>query len=394
MAVRKRLGLHKKPWQVDYRDGQGHRRSKQFVTKKEADAFAATAAVEVREGVHVADSATITVREAGNLWLDAAKASGLERSTTAQYGQHLRLHINPGLGAVKVSQLNVPRVRAFADALQKAGRSSVMVRKILVSLGSLLADAQERGLTARNPVKDMRRLRRPQREARRKLQVGIDIPTPAEIRTIVHASSGRWRPPIVTTIFTGLRSSELRGLTWTNIDLDGRVLHVRQRVDRYGQIGPPKSEAGTRSIPLPPIVVNSLREWRLACPPGDLNLVFPNASGGPMGHQDLINRGLIPTLIAAGLAAPLLDERGQAVLSKRGEPVVRAKYSGLHALRHWYASWCINRRADGGLELPPKAVQERLGHSTISMLMDTYGHLFPASDDAEALSLGERALLG
>ena len=182
-------------------------------------------------------------------------------------------------------------------------------------------------------------------------------------------------------------------MTWTNVDLDGRVLYVRQRVDRYGQIGPPKSEAGTRSIPLSPIVVNTLREWRLACPKGDLNLVFPHTRGGPMSHQDLINRGLIPTLVAAGLAAPLRDGQGQPVLSKRGEPFVRGKYTGLHSLRHWYASWCINRRADGGLELPPKTVQERLGHSTISMLMDTYGHLFPASDDAEVLALGERALL-
>ena len=393
MSVRKRKGLHKKSWQVDYRDGQDHRRSKQFATKKEADAFAATAAVEVREGVHVADSATVTVREAGNLWLAAAEASGLERSTTGQYGQHLNLHITPLLGTVKLSQLNVPRVRAFADALQKAGRSPAMIRKVLVSLGSLLADAQERGLTARNPVRDMRRLRRPQREGRCKLQVGTDIPSPAEIRSIVHAATGRWRPPIVTAIFTGLRSSELRGLHWTSVDLDQRIIYVRQRVDRYGQIGPPKSEAGTRSVPLPPIVVNTLREWRLACPKGDLNLVFPNASGRPMSHQDLINRGLIPTLVAAGLAAPLLDGQGQAVLGKRGEPVIRGKYTGLHSLRHWYASWCINRRADGGLELPPKTVQERLGHSTISMLMDTYGHLFPASDDAEVLAQGERALL-
>jgi integrase len=259
VSVRKRKGLHKKQWQVDYREGQDHRRSKQFPTKKEADAFAATAAVEVREGVHVADSATVTVMEAGSLWLAAAEASGLERSTTEQYGQHLNLHITPLLGVIKLSQLNVPRVRAFADALQTAGRSPAMVRKVLVSLGSLLGDAQERGLTARNPVRDMRRLRRVQREGRRKLQVGVDIPTPAEIRSLVNASTGRWRPPILTTIFTGLRSSELRGLTWSNIDLDGRMLHVRQRVDRFGQIGPPKSEAGTRSIPLPPIVVNTLR---------------------------------------------------------------------------------------------------------------------------------------
>jgi integrase len=51
-----------------------------------------------------------------------------------------------------------------------------------------------------------------------------------------------------------------------------------------------------------------------------------------------------------------------------------------HALRHFYASRCINRRADGGLELPAKVVQERLGHAPIVMTMDTYGHLFPRSD--------------
>jgi integrase len=393
VSVRKRKGLHKKPWQVDYRDGQGHRRSKQFGTKKEADAFAATASVEIRQGVHVADSATVTVTEAGNLWLAAAEGAGLERSTTEQYRQHLKLHIRPVLGAVKLSQLNVPRVRAFADELRKTGRSPAMVRKVLVSLGSLLADAQERGLSPRNPVRDMRRLRRPQQEARRKLQAGIDIPKPAEIKTIVHAATGRWRPPILTAIFTGLRSSELRGLAWTNIDLDGRVLQVRQRVDRYGQIGPPKSEAGTRSIPLPPIVVNTLREWRLVCPKGDLNLVFPNASGGLMSHQDLVNQGLIPILVAVGLAARRIDDQGQPILSKRGKALFIGKYTGLHSLRHWYASWCINRRADGGLELPPKVVQERLGHSTIGMLMDTYGHLFPATDDDEALASGERVLL-
>jgi integrase len=54
----------------------------------------------------------------------------------------------------------------------------------------------------------------------------------------------------------------------------------------------------------------------------------------------------------------------------------RAKYTGLYSLRHFYASWCINRRADGGLELPAKVVQERLGHSSIAMTMNTYGHLF------------------
>jgi integrase len=61
------------------------------------------------------------------------------------------------------------------------------------------------------------------------------------------------------------------------------------------------------------------------------------------------------------------------------------KYTGFHCLRHFYASWCINRVVDGGLELPPKIVQERLGHSTLAMTMDRYGHLFPVTHDAEQL---------
>jgi integrase len=70
-----------------------------------------------------------------------------------------------------------------------------------------------------------------------------------------------------------------------------------------------------------------------------------------------------------------------------------AKYSGLHSLRHFFASWCINRKVDGGLELPAKVVQERLGHSTIAMTLDIYGHLFPRHDDSEELAAAERALL-
>ena len=70
------------------------------------------------------------------------------------------------------------------------------------------------------------------------------------------------------------------------------------------------------------------------------------------------------------------------------------KYTGLHSLRHFYASWCINSPEHGGQGLPPKAVQERLGHSSIVMTMDIYGHLFPASDDAhKRLADAERALL-
>jgi integrase len=71
-----------------------------------------------------------------------------------------------------------------------------------------------------------------------------------------------------------------------------------------------------------------------------------------------------------------------------------AKYTGLHPFRHFFASWCINRKVDGGLELPAKVVQERLGHASIAMTLDVYGHLFPRGDDAAELAEGEKLLLG
>lgn len=66
----------------------------------------------------------------------------------------------------------------------------------------------------------------------------------------------------------------------------------------------------------------------------------------------------------------------------------------MHARRHFYASWCINRPQDGGLGLPPKVVQERLGLATINLTMDTYSHLFPRGDDHDELAKAETALLG
>ena len=71
----------------------------------------------------------------------------------------------------------------------------------------------------------------------------------------------------------------------------------------------------------------------------------------------------------------------------------QAKYPGLHALRHFYASYCINRRKDGGLELPIKTVQERMGHASITITSDVYGHLFPRTDDGKEMAEAERSSL-
>src|SRR5262249_42722933 len=146
----------------------------------------------------------------------------------------------------------------------------------------------------------------------------------------------------------------------------------------FGAIGRPKSVAGERTVPLGPLVRNTLREWQLACPKGGLNLVFPGPNGGPEHRLSIIKQSFHPAQIAAGI----VDQDGQA------------KYGGLPALRHFYASWCINRRADGGLELPLKVVQARLGHASIQMTADRYGHLFPSTDDGAELAAAEKTFLG
>jgi integrase len=370
-------GESREAWVVDYTDQLKHRHLKTFTRKKDAEAYHAQVAVDVAKGVHTAESRSITVAEAGKLWLTSREAAGIERATLQTYRQYLTKHITPLIGATKLSALSVPFVREFEDRLRQ-DRSPIMVRKILVALSGILADAQDRGLVAQNVVRN-RRSHNGHSDARqkRRLKIGRDIPTPAEIRAIIAQLHGRARSLLLTAIFTGLRASELRGLRWSDVELAKSELHVRQRADRFGTLGAPKSAAGRRNVPLLPMVANALREWRLATPYTEGDLVFPGESG-PYTLSTLIKYVWHPAQIAAG------------VVAKDG----RAKYPGLHALRHFYASWCINRRVDGGLELPLKLVQARLGHASIQMTADSYGHLFPRGDDGAEMAAAEKAFLG
>ncbi len=396
MSVRKRKwttakGVVKEAWQVDYVDGQGKRQRQSFAKKKEADAFLLKAQGEVRDGVHVPDSETITVAAAGDLWLKSGAADNLERTTLDQRRQHLDLHIKPFIGNTKLNKATVPWVRSFQDQLREQGRSAAMIKRVTVSLGSIFAAAQLRGHTIRNPVHEMSRAKssrvKVEKRQQKRLEVGVDIPSTAEIRALLGKAEGRWRPLFITAVFTGLRASELRGLRWADVDLAGATLHVRQRADRYHDIGMPKTDAGQRKVPLTPMTVNTLREWKLACPKGELDLVFPSGAGKVEGHSNIVNRGLIPAMIAAGVTVTVGRD-------EEGTPILEAKYKGLHALRHWFASWCINRRAEGGLELSAKQVQERMGHSNIAVTLDTYSHLFPTQDERQTLADAERSMFG
>jgi integrase len=400
VSVRKRTwktakGETKEAWVVAYTDQHKNPHIKTFRLKKQADAFHAKVVVDVTTGTHTPDSHSITIAEAGVHWIKTGKVRDLERTTLDQYSTLLNAHIVPYLGSVKLSKLTAPMVSDFRIKLREGDppRSPYMVKRILTALSSILADAQESGLVAQNVVRSLtsRKKKRSKAEQRRKLRAGVDIPAPDEVKAILGVLAGRWRPLLMTALFTGLRASELRGLRWEDIDLVRAALHVRQRADSYNTMGAPKSEAGERTVPLPPMVVNVLREWKLACPKGPLDLVFPNGAGSVQSHANIVKCGWIPAQIAAGVCTIVKDTDGKVVLDAEGQPAREAKYTGLHAMRHFFASWCINRKADGGLELPGKVVQERLGHSSITMTMDTYGHLFPRGDDRAELAEAERA---
>jgi integrase len=393
-------GELKNAWVVDYFDQHGRRHLKTFARKRDADSFHAQVTIDVRAGTHTADSTSISIAQAGEFWLQDRTAAGLEPTTLVAYEIYVTRHITPRIGTIKLSQLTVPGARAFEDQL-KADCSPVHVRAIMRALGAILDDAQERGLVAQNVVRSLRRRRhkgRDQRHDRRrkgKLKIGVNIPAPEEIKAIVAALANfpRWRPLLLTAIFTGLRPSELRGLRWVDVDLKRGELHVRQRADALNKIGPPKSEAGERTVPLPPMLVNVLREWKLACPHSELGLAFPTERGKVLTRKSIAENGWQAAQIAAGVTRPVLDSHDRPKRDQHGKPIVAAKYPGLHALRHFYASWCINRKVDGGLELPLKVVQARLGHATITMTADRYGHLFPRTDDGAELAAAERAFL-
>jgi integrase len=245
-----------------------------------------------------------------------------------------------------------------------------MARKVLASLKGILGESQRRGLVAQNAAVPVRVDAKKRENG--KLTVGRDIPSKEDVQAILTAVEGRWRPFFVTAIFTGMRASELRGLTWHDVDFERKVVHVRQRANLWGEIGAPKSAAGDREIPMSPIVVNTLREWCLACPKGSLKLVFPNGNGNVESHANIANRGFYAV------------QRETGIVDDDGKP----KY-GIHALRHFFASWAIERG------FSPKRLQALLGHSSIQMTFDRYGHLFPSLEDDHAkFAAGELALMG
>jgi integrase len=375
MSVRKRewitrRGEPKQAWVADFVDNNGKRQIRTFAQKKKADAFHSKVKVDINAGIHVPIDSDLTVMDAADKWINGVAAEGRERSTIRMYRLHVKNHIAPRVGSLKLAKLTRGHIQHLRDNLLQGERklSPATAHKVWVSFKSMLKSAHCAHLADNITIKKGKRSR--------PLESGKDIPTPSEIKRMVDAAGDNLKLStfLRTAALTGLRASELLGLRWADVDLRGHEIHVRQRSDRYRVIGAPKSTTSIRAIPIGPDLAHALKQWRLACPKGEADLVFPNKNGVVWHYDNVVRDAVNPIMRKAG------------VVDKGGKP----KY-GLHAFRHFFASWCINPKDRGGRELPAKVVQEWLGHSSIKMTLDIYGHLFPRKSDHAEIAASEKA---
>jgi integrase len=229
--------------------------------------------------------------------------------------------------------------------------SIAMTRRVFRTLGQILSLGVRRGKVTQNWAREVE-TPKARKRAKKELKAGRDFPTKEEMQAILDAARNNRRayPLILTAAHTGLRVSEILGLRWENVDFDAAEIHVVERLDRFGEHGNPKSEDSNRTLPIPPTLLQALREWKLACPKGEL--VFPNSTGRPEFQGNVWRRVLLPVQERAGVA-------------RDG----KVKY-GMHAFRHYFCTMLIDAGA------APKRIQKMMGHSTLAMTMDTYGGLF------------------
>lgn len=370
MSVRKRIlpsGATK--WLVDYRDRSGKRRAKQFPTKAAAVAWRDATGVAVRSGVHVPDSTAPTIKVMADSWLkyiEAEVGAGrMEKTTEKAYGQLVRLHIcdiEIGVGSVKTINLTKAVVADFKDRLLKS-RSSAMTRKSISVLALIMDYAIRHDRAAVNNARGIVVKRADRKKSR------PTMPSPAQVKSLINNSTGDFRIIIMTAVFCGLRPSELWGLTWENVIFAKGIIRVRQRADRYGKIGDPKSLAADREVPFGPALAKELKALKLK---SKFDLVFANSVGNPRQQNNILNREFRPLMKTLGLIDT--DDK----LEFR-----------FYDLRHFAISHWIEQGFNA------KKVQTWAGHSSIKVTFDIYGHLFPDSaDTATGIEAIEGAVLG
>lgn len=364
-GVFKREGPGGVRYKVAYRDPAGRQHTKSFrrlrVQGDEEGAldFQRTTLhrVRTREWRDPKD-AEVLLGDHLDSWLRGA--AHLRQSTRDLYAMRARLQVLPEFAPWPIGAIRPADVREWLQKLADAGAGPRTIQQARQVLGLALETAVADGVLAANAVRHARPPSAPRQE--------LVIPTTSEVRAIAAAIEPRYHAMVLLGAFGGLRFGELAGLQRRDLRLLERKVHVhRQVVETSEGVGVVelKTKASRRSVPIPGFVADAIAEHLLTIVKSDAPdaHVFTTAprpgrrDGALLRHRNFRPRVWMPALKAAGVGG------------------VR-----FHDLRHHAASAMIAEGAH------PAAIRERMGHSSIQVTFDVYGHLFPAIDE----DLGER----
>lgn len=297
--------------------------------------------LELMRGENITDKLTTGVWL--ERWLEESARVTVRETTYIQYKAQVQNHVTPALGRIPLRKLSPDHVAKFYSDLEKNGVSASIREAIHLRLHRALAVALKRGLVLRN-VTDA--VDRPKRRSNPMRALSVE-----QARNFLDIARGdRLYPLYVLAVTTGLRQGELFALRWSDVNLETGVVSVRgtlKIVKGRVYVDEPKTAKGRRRVDLGPDAVEVLRQHRATQAHGT-EWVFTDGGGGPLRKPNVMARSFRPLLKAAGL------------------PQIR-----FHDLRHTAATLLL---AQG---VHPKIVQERLGHASIDLTLDTYSHVLP-----------------
>ena len=290
-------GRERLPLVLDYRDQQGRRHWETTKgNRKEAERLLAERVREISRGTYQAPAERVSFEDLAEAYLRHSKPN-LRETTFRDYRGNLRLHLLPYLQGWKLRDIRRKQVEELRGKLLDSGVGPSTVNKALTLLGALFRYGISHEYIEANPAEGTK-LRASSRRSHDLVEA--NILAPPEIQALLEAADARWRVIILTAVLTGLREGELLGLTWGDIDWSARQIYVRQQYTT-GRFSELKTKASRRRVDLPGELVAELRRWRLQCPPGAHDLVFPTGAGSPENHANLLHRGFYPALRRAGL---------------------------------------------------------------------------------------------
>jgi integrase len=346
-------------WAYSKRDDKKIRRT--FPTLAAAKAWRADALNALNRG-RLRAPKPITLNQAAAEFLAGARDGSVPNrsghtykpAALRGYERSLRERILPVLGPMRLAAITRADVQDLADRLTAEGLAASTVQNSLDPLRVIFRRAIRRDVVVVDPTEHLE-LRRPKGQRER-------IATPAEAVALLAALPDFERALWATAFYTGMRRGELRALRWGDVDLPARVIHVRRGWDDVEGEQDGKSDAADRDVPILDPLAPELAAHKLRAGGSRSRLVFELAADRPFYPSTVRNRAL-----TAWSAA-----------NEHREPADQLAPIGLHEARHTCASVLIASGAN------PKVIQKVMGHATIGMTFDQYGHLMPGGLDEAA----------